>query len=275
MPGVKYGGRAFKKDGKARKECCCDCPCDNCCPSMVAWYQQLLFDLTSDKCPSISGQLTAPMTGDMWSADCNCPEVSPCQIDMTCLGDIEDGFARYQCVVHMESSGGCTFDGTFQATGTCFPPDVTFNFDSGASCIGNVSVRFYSPDCDLTTCNCRCDNHCMEDDMILSAINYSGCGGIGAGEVPLSCSTPGGCTWTGSGSFGGVCGGYDFEISGSDLHNCEGQYTLKIKSGSTVVWQGKDNCIDSLCYPTALVWGPIKLPCCGGGAVKIIMSLAP
>lgn len=28
MPGVKYGGRAFKKDGKARKECCC---VNGCC----------------------------------------------------------------------------------------------------------------------------------------------------------------------------------------------------------------------------------------------------
>jgi len=90
MPGVKYGGRAFKKDGKARKECCCDCPCDNCCPSMVAWYQQLLFDISSDKCPSVSG-LIAYTTGDSWLADCNCPEVSPCGITLSCLGDVVDG----------------------------------------------------------------------------------------------------------------------------------------------------------------------------------------
>lgn len=272
MPGVKYGGRAFKKDGKARKECCCDCPCDNCCPSMEAWYSQLHYDLTTDSCGSWTNEWTEPGVGNHWEV--NIP-LGIGSLILYCLGDVADGFARYRCVAHFESSGGCEFDETQEAIGTCFPPDVSFTFETGGLCCGTVTVRFHNPDCDLTTCNCRCDNHCMEDDMILSAINYSGCGGIGAGEVPLSCSTPGGCTWTGSGSFGGVCGGYDFEISGSDLHNCEGQYTLKIKSGSTIVWQGKDNCIDSLCYPTALVWGPIKLPCCGGGAVKIIMSLAP
>lgn len=112
--------------------------------------------------------------------------------------------------------------------------------------------------------------------MVLSAVNNSGCAGVGSAEIALSCSTPGGCTWTGSGAFGGDCStSYDFTVTGADLHNCEGQYTLTIKSGSTVIWTGEDNCVESLCYPTALVWGPVELPCCSGGTIKIIMTIAP
>ena len=255
---------------------CCCCICDNCCPSMVAWYQQLLYDISSDNCTDQTGQLSEPMVGDMWTVNCGSDAVNPCQLDLTCVGDVADGTATYRLVILMESSGGCAYSAELEAVGTCFPPDVTFNFNSGASCCGNVSVRFYAPDCDLTTCNCRCDNHCMEDDMVLSAVNNSGCAGVGSSEITLSCSTPGGCTWTGSGAFGGDCStSYDFTDTGADLHNCEGQYTLTIKSGSTVIWTGEDNCVESLCYPTALVWGPVELPCCSGGTIKIIMTIAP
>ena len=253
---------------------CCCCICDNCCPSMETWYSQLLYDFSSD-CDDVTGG-TAAFGGLTWITECTGANVTVCSFALECVGDVADGTASYRLIVHMESSGDCAYDAELEAVGTCFPPDVTFTFNSGASCCGNVTLRFYSPDCDLTTCNCRCDNHCLEDDMVLSATNHSGCAGVGSSEISVSCSTAGGCTWTGSGSFGGDCStSYDYEIVGDDLHNCEGQYTLTIRSGAAVIWTGKDNCDESLCYPTALVWGPIELPCCGGGSIKIIMSIAP
>lgn len=262
-------GRLTYEDGHLdhAADCCC-CDCKNCCESMQAEYNELLFDFSSAACTGITGQLTQAS----YEANCAGGEVSPCSIILECVEDLGNRRANFTITVHMENSGGCDFTGTFTAEGDCFPPDVTFTFDSGADCCGNVTIRFYAPDCP-DPCYCRCDNHCMPEDLVLTATNDAGCTGVGSEPVAMTCT--GTCTWEGSGCFdlGASCC-YDFEITAGE-HNCTGDFTLTIRSGGVEIWSGVDNCAESLCYPTSLVWGPIELPCCGGGTVMITATLPP
>lgn len=263
-----------KIDGKIRKiggkivvdddDCCC-CDCENCCESMDNWYNQLLYDITTGCGDSATGLLTQAT----WEAICGAPV---CSMILTCLGDLGNRRASFGLAVHMESSAPCDFTANYTEEGDCWPPDVTFTFDTGANCCGVVTVRFYAPNCP-DPCYCRCDNHCMDEFLWLTAIEEENCPSVGTDSVELACD--GACSWSGSGSFGGGCS-YDFELIGDDSDNCVGDYTLTVKSGGVTIWSGKNICLESVCYPTSLVFGPIELPCCDGGTVKIYAtSLAP
>lgn len=261
-----YRNGAFSVDNS----CCC-CQCENCCTSMTAWYSDLKFDMTAADCsPGITGQTTE--VG--WVANFATDQVPTASATLTCLSDAGNRRANFRLVVHMESSEPCSYDATLEVEGDCWPPDVTFTFDSG-DCCGSVTLRFYAPDCP-DPCYCRCDNHCMEELLELHATNASGCASVGTDAVQLTCGSP--CSWSGTGCFdssGGSLCCYTFEISGADTDNCLGDYTLRVYEGATLIYEGQDNCLDGLCFPTSLVWGPIELPCCSGGSVYITATVPP